>query len=116
MTVSRYPFGELYEPVWEGGDLAAQWERLAALIRELDPRRIGINVSDDWPVADGLSASLRARLGREPVSTKRDGMGIGVLLSRSIVERLGGSLVFDHGGERGTRVRLTLPLSPLRTG
>lgn len=62
MTVSRYPLGSLYEPVWEGGDLDAQWARLGQLIGELDPRKIAINVSDDWPVADGLSHGLYQRL------------------------------------------------------
>ena len=25
LTVNRYPFGDLYEPAWQGGDLDAQW-------------------------------------------------------------------------------------------
>ena len=29
LTVSRYPLGELYDAVWEGGDLDEQWVRLA---------------------------------------------------------------------------------------
>ena len=62
LTVSRYPLGDLYEAVWEGGDLEEQWERLGDVIRERNPRRIGINVSRDWPVADGLTAALRDRL------------------------------------------------------
>lgn len=61
-TVSRYPLGDFYEAVWEGGNLDEQWRRLAELIRERDPKTIGVNVSHDWPVADGLTASLRARL------------------------------------------------------
>ncbi|MDX1501764.1 MAG: M24 family metallopeptidase [Thermoanaerobaculia bacterium] len=62
LTVSRYPFGSLYEAAWEGGDLEAQWRGLAEVITERAPRRIGIDVSRDWPVADGLTASLRDRL------------------------------------------------------
>lgn len=62
MTVSRYPMADFYEAVWEGGDLDEQWQRLGEIIREMDPKRIGINVSRDWPVADGLTASLRDRL------------------------------------------------------
>ncbi len=73
LTVSRYPFGELYAPAWEGGDLDAQWQGLAEVIAERDPRRIGINVSRDWPVADGLTASLKKRLVEvlEPKYTER---------------------------------------------
>ena len=62
LTVSRYPLGELYEAAWEGGDLDEQWRRLGELVRGRDPRRIGIDISRDWPVASGLSASLHDRL------------------------------------------------------
>ncbi len=62
LTVNRYPLGEPYEAAWEGGDLDEQWAALAALITEKDPQRIGINVSDDWPVADGLTHGLHQRL------------------------------------------------------
>ncbi len=62
LTVNRYPLGDLYQAAWEGGDLDEQWQRLAAVIAERDPRRIGIDVSRHWPVADGLTASLHERL------------------------------------------------------
>lgn len=62
LTVNRYPFSSMYESAWQGGDLDEQWQGLAELIAERDPRRIGINVSDTWPVADGLTASLHGRL------------------------------------------------------
>ena len=63
LTVSRYPLGGLYEAAWEGGEVDQQWRRLAELVRERNPRRIGIDVSRHWAVADGLSAGLRERLG-----------------------------------------------------
>ncbi len=62
LTISRYPLGKLYEAAWEGGDLDAQWQRVAEIVAERNPRRIGINVSDDWPVADGLSHGLFKKL------------------------------------------------------
>ncbi len=62
LTVNRYPLGEPYQVAWEGGDLDAQWEALGRLIVEKNPRRIGINISHDWPVADGLSHALFKRL------------------------------------------------------
>lgn len=62
MTVSRYPLGALYEAGWEGGDLDAQWQRLAELIAERDPKTIAVNVSTTWPVADGLSHGLHQQL------------------------------------------------------
>jgi hypothetical protein len=62
LTVNRYPYGEWYESAWEGGNLDAQWQGLAEVITARNPSRIGINVSRHWPVADGLTASLRDRL------------------------------------------------------
>lgn len=62
LTVNRYPLGELYESAWEGGDLDAQWRALAELLVAKDPKRIGIDVSEHWPVADGLTAGLHQRL------------------------------------------------------
>lgn len=62
LSVNRYPLGEPYESAWAGGELDAQWQALADLIAEKDPQRIGINVSRDWPVADGLTHGLQQRL------------------------------------------------------
>lgn len=62
LTVSRYPLADLYESAWEGGDLRQQWLRLAEVIEARQPRQIGINTSMTWPVADGLTASLRDEL------------------------------------------------------
>lgn len=62
LTVSRYPIAGFYESVWEGGDPAGQWRRLAEVIAERNPKRIGINVSREWAFGDGLSAGLRETL------------------------------------------------------
>lgn len=62
LTVSRYPLAGLYEPAWEGGDLREQWLRLAEVVEERQPKRIGIDTSMTWPVADGLTASLKNEL------------------------------------------------------
>ena len=62
LVVNRYPLGEPYTSAWSGGDLDAQWRALGKLIAERQPRRIGINQSRQWPVADGLSKSLHDRL------------------------------------------------------
>ena len=62
LTVSRYPLGGMYEAVWEGGDLDEQWQRLGEVIAERAPRQIGIDTSQRWPVADGLTAALEKRL------------------------------------------------------
>ncbi len=62
LSVNRYPLGEPYQTGWSGGDLDEQWQALADLLEEKDPQRIGINVSADWPVADGLTHGLYEQL------------------------------------------------------
>ena len=62
LSVNRYPLGEPYDSAWAGGDLDAQWKALAEVIVKRDPKRIGVNVSREWPVADGLTGALRDRL------------------------------------------------------
>lgn len=62
LSINRYPFGKPYEAAWSGGDLDAQWKALGELIASRNPKRIGVNVSRDWPVADGLTQGLHERL------------------------------------------------------
>lgn len=62
LSINRYPFGAPYESAWSGGDLEAQWKALGELVARRDPKRIGINVSAQWPVADGLTHGLHERL------------------------------------------------------
>ena len=61
LTVSRYGIGDLYKAVW-APDKIGQFERLAEIVRERSPRRIGIDESDTFAFGDGLSASHKARL------------------------------------------------------
>ena len=61
LTVSRYAMPG-YTSAWEGGTEPEQWQRLAAIIAEREPRRIGVNTSRRWAFGDGLTAGLRDRL------------------------------------------------------
>ncbi|MGM0524689.1 MAG: M24 family metallopeptidase [Pseudomonadota bacterium] len=62
LSVNTYPFGDPYQSYWSGGDLNEQWQALAELIQEKDPQTIGINQSEHWPEADGLTKGLYDRL------------------------------------------------------
>lgn len=62
LTVNRYPLRGYYDAAWEGGDLDAQWKRLGELIRERNPKKIGIDVSRHWAFADGLTKGMHDRL------------------------------------------------------
>jgi hypothetical protein len=62
LTVSRYAMKGYYESAWDGGSDDDQWKRLAEIIRERNPKRIGINTSRHWAFGDGLTASLEKEL------------------------------------------------------
>ena len=55
LAVARYGVGEGFRQAWDPAVEPDQWRRLAALIEARDPQRIGINVSEHFALADGLS-------------------------------------------------------------
>ena len=61
LAVSRYGIGNFYEGVWQPEKIE-QWECLAKVIKERNPKRIGINESDTFAFGDGLSSSLKKKL------------------------------------------------------
>jgi hypothetical protein len=62
LTVSRYPITGFYTAAWNGGAASDQWKRLAEIIAERNPKKIGINTSREWSFGDGLSSGLHASL------------------------------------------------------
>lgn len=62
LSVNRYPIGKPYTSAWSGGSIEQQWQALADEIIKRKPKRIGINVSEHWPVADGLTSALHQKL------------------------------------------------------
>ena len=59
LTVSRYGLGDFYASAWpDGGSDEEQWARLAEVVAERDPARIGIDTSRSWAAADGLSHEI----------------------------------------------------------
>ena len=60
----------------------------------------------------GMDAATLARAGEPFFTTKGSGrgLGLGLFLSRSVAEQLGGRLALESGLGRGTRAVLTLPL------
>jgi two-component system sensor histidine kinase RegB len=66
-----------------------------------------LDVSDRGP---GLDADMFSRLGRTPVSTKPEGMGVGLYLAQATIDRLGGRLSVRNRTHGGTTFEITLPL------
>ncbi|RFU19052.1 M24 family metallopeptidase [Geodermatophilus marinus] len=64
VAVSRYPVGQ-FLPAWSPGRRVAEgdeWAEVRRIVEQAAPRRIGIDVSADFALADGLSCSEHDRL------------------------------------------------------
>jgi len=61
LSGSYYGMGEWYKSTWVDKK-KKQFESLAEVIRARNPKKIGINVSENWAFGDGLSASLKEKL------------------------------------------------------
>ena len=59
--MSRSSIGQFYKSVWEPEKID-QWTRLAQVIAERRPKKIGINESDTFNYGDGLSATMKKKL------------------------------------------------------
>ncbi|MBL6457370.1 PAS domain S-box protein [Belnapia sp. T6] len=70
---------------------------------------VGLAVADTGP---GLAPQVAARLFEPFVSTKPNGMGVGLSICRSIIEAHGGRLWAEPNPGGGTVFRLTLPAAP----
>ena len=59
----------------------------------------------------GIAADDLSRVGQPFFTTKRGGTGLGVAIAQRIVERHGGTLVFESTPGRGTTARVSLPVA-----
>ena len=54
LAVARYKVGKSIEAAWDKEKEPDQWKRLMEIISERNPTKIGLNMSDDHNIADGL--------------------------------------------------------------
>ncbi len=66
-----------------------------------------IKIIDTGP---GVSQEIVENPGRKMLSTKKSGMGVGLYLATSTIQRLGGNLVLSNLPEGGAMARVTLPV------
>jgi len=74
--------------------------------RPRDGEMIEVSVSD---TGSGISPDIAAQLFQPFITTKRYGMGVGLSISRSIVESHGGHIVVEPNQGGGTVFRFTMP-------
>ena len=54
MAIARYNVGETIKAAWDMQRFPDQWDQLVSIIRERNPQKIGINLSDEFAHADGM--------------------------------------------------------------
>lgn len=57
LAIARYAVADLFEKAWDMETHPHQWDALLDVIRTRNPKRIGINVSPAFPLADGMSST-----------------------------------------------------------
>jgi two-component system sensor kinase FixL len=81
--------------------------RVTVAIEPTPDAQIEIRVTDSGP---GIPLDLADRLFKPFFTTKAAGLGMGLAISRTIVEEHGGSLSVDNNGQAGATFRLRLPI------
>ena len=54
LAIARYDIGESISSAWNKEEQPDQWKALVDIIKNKDPKKIGINTSNDFGIADGL--------------------------------------------------------------
>jgi two-component system, LuxR family, sensor kinase FixL len=83
--------------------------RLVIRTQTLNEDEVELTVTDTGP---GVPDSLLEQLFEPFFTTKPEGMGLGLSLSRSIIEAHGGVLRYDSGPGAGSIFRIRLPTAP----
>jgi Xaa-Pro aminopeptidase len=94
LAIARYGVGSIFAKAWDKETHGSQWQRLAELIAERDPAAIGLNYSETFALADGIThtefealrAALPAPLHARIVSA--EDLAIGWLETRSADEMI----------------------------
>ncbi|MFT4061414.1 MAG: HAMP domain-containing sensor histidine kinase [Edaphocola sp.] len=83
-----------------------------ALSYEQKGTNIVVKVHDNGP---GIAEDLQAKLFRPYFTTKSSGTGLGLPMTRNMVENADGEIWFESGEARGTAFYVQLPIAPLPT-
>jgi signal transduction histidine kinase len=86
--------------------LAGRGGRMYMTTKRLDPERVRVRVADDGP---GVPRELRTRIFEPGFSTKQSGWGIGLSLTKRIVEENHGGRLLLAPSEKGATFDVILP-------
>jgi two-component system, LuxR family, sensor kinase FixL len=84
---------------------SSERRELIVSTRPADDNMIAVDVSD---TGSGISSDVASRLFQPFVTTKRQGMGVGLSISRTIIESHGGQITVESNPVGGTIFRFTL--------
>ncbi|QDU91281.1 Sensor histidine kinase RegB [Pirellulimonas nuda] len=108
LTLPVIAVGQALRALAQNG-LDASGGKPVGLAMTTDARTLTIEVQDHGP---GIDRDVLRRIG-EPFFTTKDpgkGMGLGVFLARSVIERLGGSIDYQSAPGEGARAVVRLPI------
>ncbi|HXT11295.1 MAG TPA: PAS domain S-box protein [Candidatus Angelobacter sp.] len=88
-------------------------QRLLVVTTSADAKEITVAVRDSGP---GIPREIAPRLFESFFSTKKNGMGLGLSIARSIVQAHSGVIWAENNSDRGALFRFTLPLGSVREG
>jgi len=78
------------------------------IVPRVRPTHLSVFVRDNGP---GIDPGIRQTILQPGVTTRHDGLGMGLTVSRRIIENHGGTLGFCSRSGAGTMFRFTLPLA-----
>lgn len=106
-TQLQQVFVNLLRNACEAVSNGEQSKRLIEVCSMVSENKVEVTVTDN---GQGIDAKVREFLFEPFVSSRKEGLGLGLVISRSIIEKHGGQIWVDSNFEHGTRFRLTVPL------
>jgi two-component system sensor histidine kinase RegB len=85
----------------EGIKLAVRW----------DTASLTLSILDSGP---GIAPAVSEQIGKAPVSTKDQGLGVGLFLAFATINRLGGAIEMTPRAKGGTHTKIVLPVAGSR--
>ena len=106
LAVARYDVGSVFKSAWNKEVQPDQWARLVELIKERNPKKIGINKSEYFGLADGIVATdheeLMTALGKDFRSrvVSAEKVAVGWLETRTAAEMV----IYPHVARIGHEI------------